>query len=65
MEFEYTDSFYVSESDLNEMVRLCKKKHMSPQDALNHVSERWDDVDFYCVGAVEDQIVAEINKRLL
>lgn len=65
MEFEYTSSFYVSESDLNEMVRLCKEKHMSPQDALIDVSAGWDDVDFYCVGAVEDQIIAEINKRLL
>lgn len=65
MEFEYTNSFYVSENDLNEMVRLCKEEHMSPQDALNYVSEGWDDVDFYGVGAVENQIIAEINKRLL
>lgn len=64
MDFQFSGSFYVSKTDLTKMVRLCKKRHISPQEALNQVSEGWDDCDFYMVGLVEDQIIKEIEKRL-
>ena len=64
MNFEYSASFYVSESDFEEMVRLCQKHGYSPQDALHHVACGWDDCDYYTYEYVEDQILAELEKRL-
>lgn len=64
MEFEFTDTFYVDETYLEEMCSLCKEKNYTPQEALNEVSSGWDDVDFYAVGFVEEQIITEINRRL-
>lgn len=64
MEFEYTNSFYVDSNDLREMYLLCKNKGYTPQEALEEVSSGWDDVDYYSVGFVEDQIIEEINRRL-
>lgn len=64
MEFEFTDIFYVDETYLEEMYSLCKEKNYTPQKALNEVSSGWDDFDFYAVGFVEEQIIAEINRRL-
>lgn len=64
MEFEYTDVFYVDEVDLREMYLLCKNKGYTPQEALDDVASGWDDADFYSVGNVEDQIIAEIERRL-
>ena len=64
MDFEYTDVFYVEPSDLRTMYLLCKNKGYTPQEALNEVSCGWDDCDYYSVGKVEDQIIAEIERRL-
>ena len=64
MEFEYTGTFWVEPCDLDEMVELCQKYKVSPQEALNSVACGWDDCDFYSVGLVEDQIIAEIERRL-
>lgn len=65
MEFEYTDTFYVSDYDLGEMYLLCKSRGYTPQEALREVASGWDDVDYYMVGLVEDQIIEEINRRLI
>lgn len=64
MYFEFTDTFYVSEEDFDEMVRLCKEKHMTVYQALSYVVNSWNDADFYYAGLVEDQIIAELRKRL-
>ena len=64
MEFEFTDTLWVEPADLDEMVRLCKEMDRTPQDALNEVCCGWDDYDYYRVGAVEDRICAEIERRL-
>ena len=64
MEFEFTNTFYVNEVDLEKMCFLCKKENYTPQEALNDVSSGWDDFDFYTVGYVEEQIITEINRRL-
>ena len=65
MEFEFTGTFYIAENDLQEMCEMCRKTNCTPQEALNVVSEGWDDCDFYLVGLVEQQIIKEIEKRLL
>jgi hypothetical protein len=64
MEFEFTDTFYVDSEDLRQMYLLCKKKNYTPQEALNEVSSGWEDFEFYTVAFVEEQIIAEINRRL-
>ena len=64
MDFEFTSIFYVDNADLRQMYLLCKKKNYTPQQALNEVASGWDDVDFYTVGFVEEQIIEEINRRL-
>lgn len=64
MEFEYTDFFYVNNSDLREMYLLCKNKGYTPEEALKDVSSGWDDCDYYRVSFVADQIIEEINHRL-
>lgn len=64
MDFEFTNTFYVDNADLRQMYLLCKKKNYTPQQALNEVASGWDDVDFYTVGFVEEQIIEEINRRL-
>ena len=64
MEFEYTGSVYVSNEDLRKMYLLCKRKSLTPAQAINQVSAGWEDDDYYEVGRVADQIVEEINRRL-
>ena len=64
MDFDYQGSVYIEPSDLREMYLLCKNNGYTPQDALNEVASGWDDYDFYAVGQVEDQIIAEIERRL-
>ena len=64
MYFKLQGALYVADYDLDEMADLCHRTGCSPQDALNHVSEKWDDCDFYLVGFVEDEIIAEVEKRL-
>lgn len=64
MNFQFTGSLWVEESDLEKMCDLCRKTHCSPQDALSFVADSWDDCDFYLVGLVEQQIIKEIEKRL-
>lgn len=64
MEFEFTDIFYVDNEDLRQMYLLCKDKNYTPQEALNEVSSGWEDFEFYTVCFVEEQIIAEINRRL-
>lgn len=64
MEFEYTDTIYVDPSDLRRMYLLCKNEGYTPREALEEVSCGWDDVDYYSVGLVADQIIEEINRRL-
>lgn len=64
MNFEFTSVFYVSEDDLKAMVHLCKKRKITPQEALNIVAEKWDDCDYYMTCLVENKIIAEIEKRL-
>lgn len=64
MDFEYSDSFYVTEEDLREMFLLCRDEGFTPKHALYEVASGWEDEDFYLVDRVEDQIIEEIERRL-
>ena len=64
MYFNFSDSFWVSDKDLNTMAKKIKKTGRPVQDVVNEFSLRWDDPDFYLFGLVEDQVIAEIEKRL-
>jgi hypothetical protein len=64
MEFEFTDSLWIEEADLKEMVLLCKNKKYTPQQALNEIASGWDDEQFFKTGLVEEQIIVEIERRL-
>lgn len=63
MEFEFRDSFYVEEADLEEMVRLVRDGYEIPV-AVSAVACGWDDCEFYTFGLVEEQVYEEIKKRL-
>jgi len=64
MEFEVTGFFFVDPYYLDEMYRLCKEQGLSPKDAAQDVALGWDDCDYYIYEYIEDQIIAEIEKRL-
>lgn len=64
MDFEYTTSLFVPESDLNEMYSLCRDAGLDIKTAIYSVSAGWDDCDYYVVDNVIDQIVEEIERRL-
>ena len=63
MEFEYTDTFYVSEHDLEKFVDKVI-------DGLNvdEVIDDWtyglDDCDYYTVNNIRDQLKEEIMQRV-
>lgn len=64
MYFDFASSFWVSDNDLTKAVKKVKKTKCSVQDAINEIAAEWDDCDFYQFGLVEDQVIAEIEKRL-
>lgn len=64
MYFEFSDAFYLAPDDFDEMVSLCKNEGFTPIQAICTVSQKMDDVDFYSIGYVEDQIVEAINNKL-
>lgn len=63
MEFEFQDSIYVDECDLNEMCNICKKGHPITH-AISEVTAGWDDYDWYRVDHIKDQLIKEIKRRL-
>ena len=63
MEFEINDTFYVSESDLNKMVKL-RAEGCSLNHAISDVASHWSDEDFFRVGMIEDALMEEIDKRV-
>lgn len=64
MEFEYTDCFYVSEGDLDEICDNVKHGSMTIQEAVNDWAAGLDDCDFYRVGNIEDDLIAKIEEML-
>lgn len=62
MDFEYTGYFYVSEDDLNEMAILVRNGH-NVKDAIYDVVSGWDDVLYYGVENIFEQLRDEVLWR--
>ena len=62
MEFEYTGSFWIEENDLNEMATLVKEGH-NVRDAIYNVASAWDDVLYYSVEDIFEQLRDEVLRR--
>lgn len=62
MFFNYSDSFYVSDEDFDEMLRYMEKGR-SAQLALSDWASGLDDSDFFIVGKIVMDIIAELERR--
>lgn len=62
MEFEYTGSFWVDENDLNEMASFVRNGR-NVKDAIYDVASCWDDVCYYGVEDIFEQLQDEILRR--
>lgn len=62
MYFEYTSCIYVSEDDLNEMVRLVKDGH-NIKNAILSIANCWDDEAYYSLDLIMDKLVEEVLRR--
>lgn len=63
MYFDYSDSFYVSDGDFKEMLQYMKEGY-SAQLALNTWASGLDDADFFIIGKIETEIIAELERRV-
>lgn len=63
MEFEYSDSFYISEKDLSNMSVLAKENN-DIWMGINLIVDGWDDCDYYLFYEVQDQVYDYIKKHL-
>ena len=63
MEFEYTGYIYVSEDDLNEMAILVKNG-CNVKDAIYDVASGWDDVFYYSIDNIFEQLRDEVLRRV-
>lgn len=62
MNFEYTSYTYVSEDDLNEMVKLVKDGY-NVKNAILEVANYWDDDAYYSLDLIIDKLIEEVLKR--
>lgn len=62
MNFEYTNYTYVSEDDLNEMVKLVKDGY-NVKNAILEVANCWDDDAYYSLNLIIDKLIEEVLKR--
>lgn len=63
MEFEYTDSIYISEKDLDYMARnVAKGKHFGA--VYYDIMVGYDDADFYNRDNIRDDVEKEVMKRV-
>lgn len=63
MNFEYTSYTYVSEDDLNEMVKLVKDGY-NVKNAILEVANYWDDDAYYSLDLIIDKLIEEVLKRV-
>lgn len=63
MSFEYTSYTYVSEDDLNEMVKLVKDGY-NVKNAILEVANYWDDDTYYSLDLIIDKLIEEVLKRV-
>jgi hypothetical protein len=73
MEFEFMNSIYVEDNDLNEMVELAKHYYAefdqtleeSVEMACEEVSMGWDDADYYNYSHIAERLEAEVLRRVI
>lgn len=64
MEFTYTDTFYVEETDIEYLVNCIMSEGCSIQEAIEDWSAELDDEYYYSVGEIEDKLAQVINDRV-
>lgn len=64
MEFEFTGSLFIEENDLEKMCELCRKGY-TPRKAFNEVVNGWDNCDYAMAGLIEDDVIKELENRLI
>lgn len=62
--YTYTDTFYVSEDDIECMVELVLLDNYSAVEAVDTWSEDLDDADYYAVGHIKEDLIEIINDRV-
>lgn len=63
MEFEYTASIWIEPQDLRKMYKRVKNGE-DFSDVFNDIMGYYDDCDYYAREYIEDQVHAEILRRL-
>lgn len=64
MEFNYTDTFYVEEEDIEYIVNCIVSEGCTIEEAIDDWSAELDDEYYYSVGEIEDQLRQIIIDRL-
>lgn len=64
MEFNYTDTFYVEEEDIEYIVNCIVSEGCTIKEAIDDWSAELDDEYYYSVGMIEDQLRQVIIDRL-
>ena len=64
MEFNYTDTFYVEEGDIEYIVNCIVSEGYTIEEAIDDWSAELDDEYYYSVGEIEDQLRQVINDRI-
>lgn len=63
MEFKYTSSIFVSESDLVEMVKRVKEGEIF-NNVFFDILARYDNCDFYNRSLIQNDVRKEIERRI-
>ena len=63
MEFEYTATIFIEETDLETICELVKKGE-DFADIFDTIMSYYDDGDYYASGLIFDQVKEEVEKRV-
>lgn len=63
MEFEYTTTIFIEESDLETMCKLVRKGE-DFCDVFENIISGYDDCDYYASNLVFNQVKEEVEKRI-
>ena len=63
MDFEFTDSIWVQEYDLNKMAKLVKKG-LNFYEVFEDIMSGYGDHDYYCSSMIEEKVKEEIMRRI-
>lgn len=64
MEFTYTNTFYVEETDIEYIVNCIVSEGCTIKEAIDDWSAELDDEYYYSVGEIEDQLRQVIKDRI-